>query len=164
MENNFRVVVRVRPPLPRELPDKKERDDQGNQLEFLPITSIGKFIKEDRTQYLLTVEEYLGSETTEKGRQFDLENNQKLFAHHQFSYDKIYGPDDSQIDVYEETARPAVLSVLLGYNATILAYGQTGTGKTYTMEGFKYSSVDEQRGIIPRAMEEIFKYISSEDQ
>ena len=68
MENNFRVVVRVRPPLPRELPDKKERDDQGNQLEFLPITSIGKFIKEDRTQYLLTVEEYLGSETTEKGR------------------------------------------------------------------------------------------------
>ena len=61
--------------------------------------------------------------------------------------------------MYEETAKPAVLSALLGYNATIFAYGQTGTGKTYTMEGFKYSQVDPQRGIIPRAMEEIFAYI-----
>jgi hypothetical protein len=34
------------------------------------------------------------------------------------------------------------MSVLEGYNATILAYGQTGTGKTYTMEGFKYNSSD----------------------
>jgi hypothetical protein len=40
-----------------------------------------------------------------------------------------------------------------------MAYGQTGTGKTHTMEGFRYNSSDEQRGIIPRATEEIFKYI-----
>jgi len=51
------------------------------------------------------------------------------------------------------------MSVLEGYNATILAYGQTGTGKTYTMEGFKYQQNDPSRGIIPRAMEEIFRYI-----
>ena len=42
-----------------------------------------------------------------------------------------------------------------------MAYGQTGTGKTYTMEGFKYNSVDIQRGIIPRATEEIFKFIQN---
>jgi kinesin family protein 3/17 len=35
-----------------------------------------------------------------------------------------------------------VQSVLEGYNATILAYGQTGTGKTHTMEGFKYNGGD----------------------
>lgn len=40
-----------------------------------------------------------------------------------------------------------------GYNATIIAYGQTGTGKTYSMEGFTDA---EQRGIIPRSIEEIF--------
>jgi kinesin family protein 3/17 len=51
------------------------------------------------------------------------------------------------------------MSVLEGYNATILAYGQTGTGKTHTMEGFKYNAGDPQRGIVPRSMEEIFKYI-----
>jgi kinesin family protein 3/17 len=34
------------------------------------------------------------------------------------------------------------MSTLEGFNATIMAYGQTGTGKTYTMEGFKYNSHD----------------------
>ena len=46
-------------------------------------------------------------------------------------------------------------------NATIFAYGQTGTGKTFTMEGFKYSMTDEARGIIPRAIEDIFRFIES---
>jgi kinesin family protein 3/17 len=41
----------------------------------------------------------------------------------------------SQDDVYEETVRSLVTSVLDGFNGTIFAYGQTGTGKTYTMEG-----------------------------
>jgi kinesin family protein 3/17 len=54
----------------------------------------------------------------------------------------VYGPEATQSHVYETTARPAVLSVLEGYNATILAYGQTGTGKTFTMEGFKYHQND----------------------
>lgn len=42
-----------------------------------------------------------------------------------------------------------------------MAYGQTGTGKTFTMEGFKYNSLDPSRGIIPRAIEEIFKFIEN---
>ena len=61
--------------------------------------------------------------------------------------------------MYENTAKQSVISVLEGYNATVLAYGQTGTGKTHTMEGFKYKVQDPQRGIIPRSMEEIFKFI-----
>jgi Cdc6-like AAA superfamily ATPase len=40
-----------------------------------------------------------------------------------------------QKDVYEQTARTLVDSVLEGFNGTIFAYGQTGTGKTFTMEG-----------------------------
>ena len=51
------------------------------------------------------------------------------------------------------------MSVLEGYNATIFAYGQTGTGKTYTMEGFTYNNMDPTRGIIPRSIDEIFRYI-----
>jgi hypothetical protein len=50
---------------------------------------------------------------------------------------------------------------LEGYNATIFAYGQTGTGKTYTMEGFRYNMIDDERGIVPRAVEDIFRYIQS---
>ena len=54
-----------------------------------------------------------------------------------------------------------MLSSLEGYNASIFAYGQTGTGKTYTMEGFKYNSRDQQRGIVPRSIQEIFNHIEN---
>jgi Cdc6-like AAA superfamily ATPase len=59
-----------------------------------------------------------------------------------------------------------VASALQGYNATILAYGQTGTGKTFTMEGYSTGTTTnghavnvEARGIIPRAIEQIFGHI-----
>ncbi len=46
-----------------------------------------------------------------------------------------------------------------GYNAAIIAYGQTGTGKTYTMEGAQHGP---ERGIIPRAVEDVFAYIEND--
>lgn len=154
--NFFKVVVRVRPPLKREMPARGERDDDGLTLKFQSITEISSNSNQ------LTLLEYLGQEVTEKGRQRDIERNPHHVARHQFNFDKIYGYQSTQPEVYQQTAQPAVLSVLSGYNATIFAYGQTGTGKTYTMEGFKYGQGEEQRGIIPRSMEEIFAYISSE--
>lgn len=67
--NNFKVVVRVRPPLKRELPPKGERDEDGLTIKFRPITEISY------DQKTLTVFEYLGQELTEKGRQRDIERN-----------------------------------------------------------------------------------------
>ena len=87
--------------------------------------------------------------------------NPNLFQIHRFTFDHTFDMDASQQEVYEITAKPAVLSILEGYNSTIFAYGQTGTGKTYTMEGFTYNSSDTQRGIIPRSIEEIFNHIES---
>lgn len=46
-----------------------------------------------------------------------------------------------------------------GYNAAIIAYGQTGTGKTFTMEG---AHSGPSRGIIPRAIEDVFMYIEND--
>lgn len=46
-----------------------------------------------------------------------------------FNFDRIFGPESTQVEVFEETAVPLVQDVLDGYNATIFAYGQTGTGK-----------------------------------
>jgi kinesin family protein 3/17 len=88
-----------------------------------------------------------------------MKENPHITTYHTFAFDHVYGPDSTQQCVYDTTAKHAVSSVLEGYNATILAYGQTGTGKTHTMEGFKYSHGDPQRGIIPRAMEDIFRHI-----
>jgi kinesin family protein 3/17 len=63
-----------------------------------------------------------------------------------------------QKDLYDETFRPLVDSVLQGYNGTIFAYGQTGTGKTYTMEGIAKDPVCQ--GVIPRSFEHIFNHIA----
>jgi hypothetical protein len=63
-----------------------------------------------------------------------------------------------QKDVYEQTARALVDSVLEGFNGTIFAYGQTGTGKTFTMEGIR--SQPDLRGIIPSSFAHIFDSIS----
>ena len=75
---------------------------------------------------------------------------------HSFRFDYVYDQDSTQDFVYENTAKHTVMSSLEGYNATLLAYGQTGTGKTYTMEGFQFSGKHPDRGIVPRTMEEIF--------
>ncbi|KAF9675300.1 hypothetical protein SADUNF_Sadunf09G0017700 [Salix dunnii] len=52
-----------------------------------------------------------------------------------FLFDKVFGPASKQKDLYDLAVSPIVYEVLEGYNCTIFAYGQTGTGKTYTMEG-----------------------------
>jgi Cdc6-like AAA superfamily ATPase len=83
--------------------------------------------------------EYMGAEVDEAERQRDIEENPQLCVWHNFTFDYVYDPSSTQNFLYDNTAKAAVISVLEGYNATMLAYGQTGTGKTYTMEGFKYS-------------------------
>ncbi|XP_030590421.1 kinesin-like protein KIF3B isoform X5 [Archocentrus centrarchus] len=75
-----------------------------------------------------------------------------------FTFDAVYDWNSKQIDLYDETFRPLVDSVLLGFNGTIFAYGQTGTGKTYTMEGVRNDL--EKRGVIPNSFEHIFTHIS----
>ncbi|KAM0896675.1 hypothetical protein ACQ4PT_023046 [Festuca glaucescens] len=68
-----------------------------------------------------------------------------------FKFDRVYTPKDDQAEVYAD-ASPLVTSVLDGYNVCIFAYGQTGTGKTFTMEG-----TDRNRGVNYRTLEELFK-------
>ena len=87
----------------------------------------------------MSVMEYMGAEVNEAERQKDIAENPHLSVWHHFAFDWIYDPAATQDFIYDNTARGAVQSVLDGYNATLLAYGQTGTGKTHTMEGFKYS-------------------------
>ncbi|KAI3451268.1 hypothetical protein Pfo_007933 [Paulownia fortunei] len=68
-----------------------------------------------------------------------------------FKFDRVYTPKDDQVDVFADAA-PMVISVLDGYNVCIFAYGQTGTGKTFTMEGTQVN-----RGVNYRTLEELFK-------
>ncbi|KVH93162.1 Kinesin-like protein KIFC3 [Cynara cardunculus var. scolymus] len=70
-----------------------------------------------------------------------------------FKFDAVFSPQANQVDVFEDTS-PFATSVLDGYNVCIFAYGQTGTGKTFTMEG-----TDEDRGVNFRTLEELFRVI-----
>lgn len=144
--DNFKVLIRVRPPLPREVD---------------PVYGFHSVVQVSAEHKRISIEEYLGAATNDAERERDIEENPGLVSYHSFAFDYIFDQDSTQSQVYEYMARPAVVSVLEGYNATLLAYGQTGTGKTYTMEGFKYNSSDPQRGIAPRAIEDVFKFIES---
>lgn len=68
-----------------------------------------------------------------------------------FKFDRVYTPKDGQVDVFAD-ASPMVVSVLDGYNVCIFAYGQTGTGKTFTMEG-----TPQNRGVNYRTVEQLFE-------
>ncbi|XP_028295638.1 kinesin-like protein KIF3C [Gouania willdenowi] len=75
-----------------------------------------------------------------------------------FTFDAVYDASAKQRDLYDESVRPLIDSVLAGFNGTIFAYGQTGTGKTYTMQGAWMDP--EKRGVIPNAFDHIFTHIS----
>lgn len=78
-----------------------------------------------------------------------------------FHFDKIFGQDVNQSEMYEATAQGLLKHVVDGYNATLLAYGQTGSGKTYTMLGPSGKQAREDRGIIPRVAEDLFARLGS---
>ncbi|KAG8387977.1 hypothetical protein BUALT_Bualt02G0077200 [Buddleja alternifolia] len=60
-----------------------------------------------------------------------------------FAFDKVFGPDCSTDTVYEDGVKTVALSALMGINATIFAYGQTSSGKTYTMRGITEKAVND---------------------
>ena len=71
---------------------------------------------------------------------------------------QILAEDSLQADVYQAAVQPVVEDVLNGYNGTIMAYGQTGAGKTYTLSSIQPEAI----GMIPRAASEVFAHIGTD--
>nr|XP_015633454.1 kinesin-like protein KIN-14F [Oryza sativa Japonica Group] len=71
-----------------------------------------------------------------------------------FSFNKIFGPNASQSEVFADT-QPLIRSVMDGYNVCIFAYGQTGSGKTYTMSGPDITT-EETWGVNYRSLNDLF--------
>jgi len=90
-----------------------------------------------------------------------IEVSNQLNSIQTFTFDRAFDPNSTQSDIFEQTAKPLIDDVLKGYNATIFTYGQSGSGKTYTMYGEDFMD-ESAKGIIPRAVLHIFEYIDNE--
>ncbi|QKX64522.1 uncharacterized protein TRUGW13939_11697 [Talaromyces rugulosus] len=75
-----------------------------------------------------------------------------------FTFDRVFGMNSKQADVFDFSIRGTVDDILNGYNGTVFAYGQTGAGKSYTMMGTDIDD-DMGKGIIPRIVEQMFASI-----
>ncbi|KAK0973276.1 Kinesin-like protein kip2 [Friedmanniomyces endolithicus] len=71
-----------------------------------------------------------------------------------YRYDSVFSPHDNNSRVYDNAAKRLVRRVMEGYHGTVFAYGMTGTGKTFSMQGTATSP-----GVIPLAITDIFSYI-----
>ena len=69
------------------------------------------------------------------------------------SYDEVFDEHSTQQDVFDKVGKPLYEHALAGYNTTIFAYGQTGTGKTHTMVG--NPDDPDLMGMIPRAFQQV---------
>ncbi|RZB51211.1 kinesin-like protein KIN-12F [Glycine soja] len=84
-----------------------------------------------------------------------------------FTFDEVFDANSNQEDVFQSVGVPLVRNALAGYNTTILSYGQSGSGKTYTMWGPPSAMADEsslssQQGIVPRIIRMLFSELERE--
>ena len=126
--------------------------DQKNNvkvyLRFRPVNEIENKLIENGVGWICPI-------ITENVVKID---TQKAFHQNlSFSFDAIFDSYSSQEDLYSFVGKPIVNDVTCGYNGTIFAYGQSGSGKTYTM----YGTENNDRGLIPRVIEDIFTFVES---
>ncbi|KAG8220793.1 kinesin-domain-containing protein [Butyriboletus roseoflavus] len=147
LKGNIRVFCRVRPVLPHELASlltsgTRSSNGSPNPEDYAKtlVADIAFPDKGDHKEIVLT-----SSSSSAMGQE-----RKEVYT---FSFDRVFEPESTQSNVFEEISLLAQ-SCVDGYNVCIFAYGQTGSGKSFTMEG---GSTEVTVGMIPRAVNEVFK-------
>lgn len=96
--------------------------------------------------------------------EWDVNNKQALISYRgreggDYIYDNVFDTQDNNARVYDAAAKRLVRRVMEGYHGTVFAYGMTGTGKTFSMQGTATNP-----GVIPLAITDIFSYIRETPQ
>ncbi|XP_043258345.1 kinesin-like protein Klp61F [Colletes gigas] len=134
------------------------------------VTRTGKKSKSQHIQVFVRIRPISSLEQTNKSTTIvEVPNDKEIIIHERpkekyskkFKFDNVFGPSSKQVDVYKAVVSPLLEQVLAGYNCTVFAYGQTGTGKTFTMEGINTNPTlhwksDSTAGMIPRSLSHIF--------
>ncbi|KAH6572283.1 hypothetical protein BASA62_003497 [Batrachochytrium salamandrivorans] len=142
-ETNITVVVRVRP--------RNQKEIRENSPVCVSTTSNKKELQLRMNQGSFSSASSLNSTSS-----------QDSIASKSFLFDRVFGPEVSQEALFNEVASGILSEVLMGYNCTIFAYGQTGTGKTHTMEGDLSTEGSPNAGIIPRTLYSLFDTLERE--
>ncbi|KAJ7343439.1 kinesin 2 [Mycena albidolilacea] len=139
-ETNIQVVVRCRRRSEREIADNSP----------IIVSSAGAKTKE------LTIEAALPQSSL---------GVVTLAPVRTYPFDLVFGPEADQALIYHEVVSPMLDEVVMGYNCTLFAYGQTGTGKTYTMQGdltpTPLGNPSPNAGMIPRVLFRLFHHLES---
>ncbi|KAM0370192.1 hypothetical protein ACHAPK_005705 [Fusarium culmorum] len=94
-----------------------------------------------------------------RGKVVELSMGSNALSNRSYNFDRVFSPAADQYMVFDDTVKPILDEMLSGYNCTIFAYGQTGTGKTYTMSGDMTETMgmlSDDAGIIPRVLQTLF--------
>lgn len=67
-------------------------------------------------------------------------------------FDNVFDMDSTQEEVFDKVGGPVLNNILEGFHGTIMAYGQTSSGKTHTMQGYDLNEKDN-RGVMPRMVD-----------
>ncbi|KAI9911815.1 hypothetical protein PsorP6_009654 [Peronosclerospora sorghi] len=162
-DTNVKVFCRVRPPNEREC-----------GVESSNLTGSTGFLS--RSHAASASASYVKKCVTVPGHEPSLQTvllHTKHGSTKTFTFDRVFGEDASQNDVFDVVGAPITRACLEGYNGTIFAYGQTGSGKTYTMQGpddvidtEARRLTDQQlalRGLVPRVFDYLFENVRATD-
>ncbi|NXS09463.1 KI18A protein, partial [Neodrepanis coruscans] len=116
--NHVKVVVRVRP--------ETQKEKQGTHSKVVHVIDQNVLVFDPK-------EEEVNFFNGKKRAHRDINKRQRKDL--KFMFDAIFDEDSSQLEVFEHTTKSLIDGFLNGYNCTVLAYGATGAGKTYTMLG-----------------------------
>ena len=151
--DSFKVYIRIRPYLPKELNIIRNSNISINNynnnskslISTKDISKNNKISEKDKIQMIKIDKNILYLE--------DIKNhkNNKIFT-----FDNIFPETSNNENIFNDAIKPMIDKIINGYNATTLAYGVTGTGKTYTIFGDLTSNLNEE-GIIFKACDYLFE-------
>jgi hypothetical protein len=122
-------------------------------------SSVSEHVEDLAVRVAVRARPLVAKERVERAREclsYPKANTVVLGESRAFRFDDAFGPNATQAEVYDRLVSPLVESCFRGYNATVLAYGQTGSGKTYTMGSGSADLFDDDLGIIPRVVKDVF--------
>ena len=143
---------------------RKERDyeqDAGEETNInVVVRCRGRSDREVRENSGVVV-----STTGVSGKNVELSMGPSALSNKTYHFDKVFSPAADQAIIFENVVTPILEEMLAGYNCTIFAYGQTGTGKTYTMSGDMTDTLgllSDAAGIIPRVLYWLFQRLETD--